>query len=244
MGGITAPPRQQQGLAFKSTITTATPTSNSRGDALDIDVSASRVVEMLRAEIIPPDIGRLQPVVQENNLELKSLVESLLFVADRPVPVRDLAEAIAVDATEIESALQLLDVEYQQRGIRLQRKEDKVQLVSAPEAGSHIERFLGLEISGRLSVAALETLSIIAYRQPITRAQIEAIRGVHSDSVLRSLVRRGLVEQIGRASTVGRPNLFGTTFEFLEQFGLQRLSELPDWEKLGRTLEERIETEE
>lgn len=177
-------------------------------------------------------------------MHLSSLVESLLFVADRPVLVRDIAEAIEVDEHKIEGALQALEVDYQERGIRLQRKGDEVQLVSAPEAGPHIERFLGLEISGRLSVAALETLSIVAYRQPVTRTQIDAIRGVQSDGVLRSLVRRGLVEQIGRAPTVGRPNLYGTTFEFLQQFGLQGLSELPDWEKLGRELEERIEEDE
>ena len=177
-------------------------------------------------------------------MEPKSLVESLLFVADHPVPIRDLAEALEVDTDEIESALLSLDADYQERGIRLQRKGDEVQMVSAPEAGPHIERFLGLEISGKLSVAALETLSIVAYRQPVTRAQVDAIRGVQSDGVLRSLVRRGLVEQVGRAPTVGRPNLYGTTFEFLQQFGLQGLSELPDWEKLGRALEERMEGEE
>jgi segregation and condensation protein B len=177
-------------------------------------------------------------------LEHKSLVESLLFVADHPVPVRALAEALEVGTEEIESVLLSLNAEYQERGIRLQRKGDEVQLVSAPEAGPHIERFLGLEISGRLSVASLETLSIVAYRQPVTRTQVEAIRGVHSDGVLRSLVRRGLIEQVGRAETVGRPILFGTTFDFLQQFGLQGLSDLPDWEKLGRALEERIESEE
>ena len=177
-------------------------------------------------------------------MQIKSLVESLLFVADRPVPVRDIAAAIEASTNEVETALQSLSIEYQGRGIRLQRKGDEVQMVSAPEAGPHIERFLGLEISGRLSAASLETLSIVAYRQPVTRAQIDAIRGVQSDGVLRSLVRRGLVEQIGRAPTVGRPNLYGTTFEFLQQFGLQELSDLPGWEKLGKELEERIEEEE
>jgi segregation and condensation protein B len=177
-------------------------------------------------------------------LELKSLVESLLFVADSPVSVHDIAQALEVEVDEVESALQYLDDEYEDRGIRLQRRGQEVQLVSAPEAGAQIERFLGLEISGRLSVAALETLSIVAYRQPVTRAEVEAIRGVHSDGVLRSLVRRGLIEQLGRAPTVGRPNLFGTTFEFLQQFGLQELSELPDWEKLGRELAERIDSED
>jgi segregation and condensation protein B len=177
-------------------------------------------------------------------LELKALVESLLFVADRPVPVRDIAEAIESSEDEVESALHALETEYQERGIRLQRKGDQVQLVSAPEAGEHIERFLGLEISGKLSVAALETLSIVAYRQPVTRAQIEVIRGVNSDGVLRSLVRRGLIDQVGRAPTVGRPNLYATTFEFLQQFGLQELSKLPNWEKMGKELADRIEAEE
>jgi segregation and condensation protein B len=105
-----------------------------------------------------------------------------------------------------------------------------------------IERFLGLEISGKLSSASLETLSIIAYRQPVTRAQIEAIRGVNSDSVLRSLIRRGLVEEVGRVETVGRPILYGTTFEFLEQFGLQSLQELPDWHEFDQALQEEDES--
>ena len=174
-------------------------------------------------------------------MELKSLIESLLFVADRPSAVEDLATALEVDQEAIESALQALNAEYQDRGIRLQRKGGLVQLISAPEAGPIIERFLGIEISGRLSAAALETLSIVAYRQPVTRSQIEAIRGVGSDGILRSLVRRGLLEAVGRAETVGRPILFGTTFEFLQQFGLQDLYELPNWEELGQALDERAE---
>ena len=174
-------------------------------------------------------------------MELRFLIESLLFVADRPAAVEDLATALEVDQETIESALQALGADYQERGIRLQRTGELVQLVSAPEAGPIIERFLGIEISGRLSAAALETLSIVAYRQPITRSQIEAIRGVRSDGILRSLVRRGLLETLGRAETVGRPLLFGTTFEFLQQFGLQDLRSLPNWEELGGTLEERVE---
>jgi segregation and condensation protein B len=135
--------------------------------------------------------------------------------------------------------LQALREEYRGRGIRIQQKGDRLQLVSAPEAGPHIERFLGIEISGRLSTASLEALSIVAYQQPVTRAQVEAIRGVHSDSVLRTLVRRGLIEEVGREESVGRPILYGTTFEFLQQFGLGSLQELPDWQELERTLQER-----
>jgi segregation and condensation protein B len=101
-------------------------------------------------------------------------------------------------------------------------------LVSAPELTNYIERFLGLSVAGKLSTAALETLAMIAYRQPITRPEIEAIRGVNSDGVLRTLISKGLVEEIGRLDTVGHPTLFGTTFEFLRYFGLESLKALPD----------------
>ncbi len=172
-------------------------------------------------------------------MEPKALIESLLFVADRPVTAEHLAAALDLPVEEVEAALQALREEYRGRGIRIQQKGDRLQLVSAPEAGPHIERFLGIEISGRLSTASLEALSIVAYQQPVTRAQVEAIRGVHSDSVLRTLVRRGLIEEVGREESVGRPILYGTTFEFLQQFGLGSLQELPDWQELERTLQER-----
>jgi segregation and condensation protein B len=179
------------------------------------------------------------PAQWSSKVEMTALIESLLFVADQPVEVDDLAKALEVDHAEIENALQALEAQYETRGIRLQRRRDQVQLVSAPEAGPIIELFLGLERSGRLSVAALETLSIVAYRQPVTRMQIEAVRGVRSDGVLRSLVRRELIEAMGRAETVGRPILFGTTFEFLQQFGLQALRDLQAWDELSRNLKER-----
>jgi segregation and condensation protein B len=175
----------------------------------------------------------------EKTVQLESLVESLLFVADRTVTVESLASALDVSVEEIEQALQTLNQAYAERGIRLQRHGEKLQLVSAPEAGPQIERFLGLELSGKLSQAALETLSIVAYRQPVTRIQIDAIRGVNSDSVLRTLVRRGLLEQVGRTETVGHPILYGTTFEFLQQFGLQDVRDLPDLQELDRTLRDR-----
>jgi segregation and condensation protein B len=160
-------------------------------------------------------------------LDLAAIVESLLFVADAPVPVSQLAEAAERDVGEIEATLQAMAQSYAQRGMRLQRKGDLVQLVSAPEAASYIERFLGLSLSSKLSAAALETLAIIAYQQPITRPQIEAIRGVSSDGVLRTLMSKGLIEEIGRLETVGHPILFGTTFEFLRYFGLESLGDLP-----------------
>jgi segregation and condensation protein B len=161
---------------------------------------------------------------------LETLLESLLFVADEPVPVSRLAQALDVTTDEVEAALATLQEACVQRGVRLQRFGSRVQLVSAPEAASLIERFLGLELHTRLSTAALEALTIVAYQQPVTRAQVEAVRGVNSDSVLRTLVSNGLIEEIGRMDTVGRPILYGTTFEFLQFFGLESLSGLPPLE--------------
>jgi len=161
------------------------------------------------------------------DLELTSLIESLLFVADAPVMPAQLAAALDVEPKAVEEALDQLAADYQQRGLRLQRKAGRVQLVTAPEAAPAVERFLGLELSSKLSPAALETLAIVAYRQPVTRAQVEAIRGVNSDSVLRTLINKGLIEEVGRLEQVGRPILYGTTFEFLQYFGLQDLQDLP-----------------
>lgn len=163
-------------------------------------------------------------------LPVKSLIESLLFVADEPISVGRLAAILETNPDQVEQALQDLAREYEQRGVRLQQKRKRVQMVTAPEAAEYVRRFLGLEIGGKLSPAALETLAIIAYRQPATRAEIEAVRGVSSDSVLRTLINRGLIEEQGRLEQVGRPIIYGTTFEFLQQFGLASLGQLPPLE--------------
>lgn len=166
-----------------------------------------------------------QPVVPSEPLTM--LVESLLFVADEPVTAARLAAALGVELTQVETAIAELSVNLQRRGIRLQQKGDRVQLATMPEAAAAIERFLGLEVSPRLSPAALETLAMIAYRQPMTRTQLEAVRGVNCDGVLRTLLSRGLIEEQGRLEAVGRPILYGTTFEFLQYFGLTQLQQLP-----------------
>nr|HID12771.1 SMC-Scp complex subunit ScpB [Anaerolineae bacterium] len=164
-------------------------------------------------------------------LSLAARLESLLFVADAPVSIGRLAEALEVTAGQVEQALADLEAAYADRGLRLQRANNRVQLITAPEAASCVERFLGLRRRTRLSRAALETLAIIAYRQPVTRPEIEAVRGVASDSVLRTLLSAGLIEEVGRAPRVGRPILYGTTFEFLQYFGLHSLDELPPLEE-------------
>jgi segregation and condensation protein B len=158
---------------------------------------------------------------------IKLLVESLLFVADEPVSVDRLAAVLEVSPGQVEQAISELNDEYAGRGLRLQQKKQRVQMVTAPEAADWIRRFLGLELTGKLSAAALETLAIIAYRQPVTRGDIEAVRGVNSDSVLRTLIHRGLVEEQGRLEQAGRPIIYGTTFEFLQEFGLSSLDQLP-----------------
>jgi segregation and condensation protein B len=165
--------------------------------------------------------------------QVESLVESLLFVADAPVAVSQLARVLEVEVNSIEEALERLRAEYSQRGLRIQRRGKRVQVVTAPDAAPYVERFLGLQLSGKLSTAALETLAITAYQQPITRAQIEAVRGVNCDSVLRTLTGKGLIEEVGRLEQAGRPILYGTTFEFLQYFGLQDLAELPSLEGEG-----------
>jgi len=164
------------------------------------------------------------------NQQIAKIIEGLLFVASEPVAVTTLASVLECPLDRVEAGLAHLKDESEQRGLRLQRQGQKVQLVSAPELAGYIERFLGLSASSKLSTPALETLGIIAYRQPITRPEIEAIRGVNSDGVLRTLLSKGLIEEVGRLETVGHPSLFATTFEFLRYFGLADISELPKLE--------------
>ncbi len=164
-------------------------------------------------------------------LSPEALVEALLFAAPQPVPVEQLAALLQLSLEEMEAVLGRLEAQLEDRGIRLQRHRDGVQLTTAPEAAPWIERLAGTEVTLRLSQAALETLAIIAYAQPITRPQIEAIRGVGSDGVVRTLLNAGLIAEVGRAETVGRPILYGTTAEFLQHFGLSSLRELPPLEK-------------
>ena len=161
------------------------------------------------------------------NTELSAMVESILFVASGPVTTGRLAKVLDTTPAVIENVLRSLEVDYQARGFRLQRSGSYVQLTTAPECSQPVERFLGLEFTTRLSPAALEVLAIIAYMQPATRPQIDSIRGVNSDSSLRTLLGQGLIEEVGRIDKPGRPILYGTTPDFLRHFGLTSLNELP-----------------
>lgn len=160
-------------------------------------------------------------------------LEAILFVAGRPLSPGELAGAVGSDKKSVEAALVQLAERHRSGGLRLQRDGRSAQLVSAPEAAADVERFLGLEATAHLSGAALEALAIVAYRQPVTRPEIEELRGVNCDAVIRTLMVRGLVAEVGRRQTVGLPIEYGTTFRFLEYFGLSDLSELPDVEVLS-----------
>jgi segregation and condensation protein B len=161
--------------------------------------------------------------------QLLSAIESILFVAGRPLEISDLRKLLGADEVDVQAALKLLAVQYEhdRRGLRVQHAGAQVQLVSAPENARFVAALLGMPTTAKLTAAALETLAVIAYRQPITRAQLEAIRRVNSDRALATLVQHGLVMEVGRANTVGRPILFGTTLEFLQHFGLSGLESLP-----------------
>lgn len=171
--------------------------------------------------------GELGARSQTTGLDLVSLIEAILFVADRPVAMSEMAKVLEVPKPMVERAVSDLVGALDGRGVRLLRRNGSVQLVSAPEAAPVVQRFLGLAQDGRLSRPALETLSVIAYRQPLTRPEIEALRGVSSDSVLRTLLSRELIEPLGRRATVGNPVEYGTTLQFLAYFGLSSVSDLP-----------------
>ena len=175
-------------------------------------------------------MGDSQPSSPENieiELPLSVKLEAMLFVAAEPVTTAQLAAALDVSNSVVERGLNELDASLASRGLRMQRHAGRVQLTTAPELAELIERFLGLEATSHLSRAALETLAIIAYQQPVTRPQIDAIRGVNSDSMMKSLLNKGLILESGRADGPGRPILYSTTPEFLQHFGLNSILEMP-----------------
>ncbi len=172
---------------------------------------------MTQPDDAPPDDGGGLAVAE---------LEALLFVAERPLSRTEIARLAGVDEATVARRVDELASLLDGRGLRLVRDGDRIELATAPDAASLVARYVGHE-GPRLTPAALETLAIVAYRQPVTRGTVERIRGVDSDYVLRGLLHRRLVVELGRAPTPGRPFLYGTGFEFLERFGLTSLEELP-----------------
>ena len=160
-------------------------------------------------------------------LELtEAALEALLFVAERPLSRREIGQLAGADRATVDARLGDLEVSLRERGIRLLVDGDRVELATAPEGGALVARYVGAD-AVRLSPASLETLAIVAYRQPVTKAAVERIRGVASEYTMRTLLHRRLIVELGRSDAPGRPFLYGTGFEFLERFGLTSLEELP-----------------
>jgi len=170
---------------------------------------------------------------ETNELGLSQQLEALLFVASEPVAPSELADTLEISVKTVEAGLADLEALLTASGIRLQRHAGRVQLTTAPQLASSIERFLGLEARSHLSRPALETLAIVAYNQPITRPQIDAVRGVNSETMLKGLLFRGLIYEMGRSQGPGRPILYVTTPEFLQHLGLNSVADLPTLQQPG-----------
>jgi segregation and condensation protein B len=186
-------------------------------------------------ELAEPELGQPEPTRAELT---EAALEALLFVAERPLTRREIGAMAGVDRETVDARLGDLEVSLAGRGIRLILSNERVELATAPEAGALIARYVGSDAL-RLTPASLETLAIVAYRQPVTKSVVERIRGVDSDYSLRSLLHRRLVVELGRSEAPGRPYLYGTGFDFLERFGLTSLDQLPplDAEIAGRLIE-------
>ena len=179
---------------------------------------------------------------EEGNI--KGRIEAILYVTGEAVSLSDLARALETDMETLEKALTELSDEYDfgQRGFVLKRFADQVQIVTRPLYSKDVVRLLQPVQRQSLGQAVMETLAVIAYRQPVTRAEIEQVRGVKCDYSLQSLIGKGLVCETGRKDTVGHPALFGTTDAFLSHFGLRSLDDLPPLPETPQEAEETAET--
>ena len=168
--------------------------------------------------------------------EKKSIIEVLLFLSGEPVTTSTFKDIVEISEIEIKNILEELIAEYKERntGLMIVQVAHGYQMVTNPAYSEWIKKYRNKNISSRLSLPALETLAIIAYKQPIIRAEIEQIRGVNPDSAIRTLYEKRLIKIMGRKEAPGRPFLYGTTREFLQYFGLKDLSELPTLKEIIR----------
>jgi segregation and condensation protein B len=173
-----------------------------------------------------------------NHKGVKGLIENLLFLSQEPLTMKRLAESLPCSKEEIAAALDALQAEYEERGLKLRCTNEGWTFTSDPSLAQHIEDFFDLQRRRRLTRASLETLAIVAYNQPITRSEIEAVRGVQTSGTIQTLLEANLIRVIGQKESLGNPFLYGTTDEFLSYFGLSDTSELPQLEfEKDRTLE-------
>lgn len=159
--------------------------------------------------------------------EIPQILEAILFVAGEPVAVADLARALEVGEMEIMHAVEALERECERRGVTVRRYGDHLRMETRPEYAPYVERLLQPVQRQTLSQTAMETLAIIAYRQPVTKGEVEQVRGVKCDYSVQSLLHKGLIKEAGRKEALGRPILYATTDRFLEHFGISDIRELP-----------------
>jgi segregation and condensation protein B len=159
--------------------------------------------------------------------QLKLVIESVLFVADGPVELRTLARLTEQTPEAISQAIEELGATSRERGVRIQRTGQSARMVSAPETASYVQRYLGIDENQRLSPVVLVTLTVIAYKQPVTKGEVERILRKNCEYSVMVLKARDLINEVGRADGPGRPYLYGTTFKFLEHFGLEKPEDLP-----------------
>jgi segregation and condensation protein B len=180
------------------------------------------------------DINQLEIKEISNTLLYASIVESLLFTSGEPLKLKDIAAILECSSEFAEELMEKLKHEYDDssRGIKLISINDEYQLVTKPENSQYVQRLLKVNTRQSLSQAALETLAIVAYKQPITRVSIDEIRGVKSDRAIATLLDRGFIKESGRLEVAGRPMLFSTTDKFLMHFGLENLSQMPSLDDL------------
>ncbi|MCE5313826.1 MAG: SMC-Scp complex subunit ScpB [Armatimonadota bacterium] len=182
------------------------------------------------ADIVEEESG--EDASPHKNGKLASVIECMLFVASEPLGCKQLASALDLDENRIEDAIKALESDLGSRGLQLMRVAGGYQLCTKPEYADYCALILQ-PAKRKLSKAALETLAVVAYRQPCTMPEVEAVRGVAVDGVMKTLAERGLVKEAGRKQTPGRPILYATTPEFLEYFGLNDITELPDIDLLA-----------
>lgn len=159
--------------------------------------------------------------------EIPQILEAILFVAGEPVAVADLAQALEVSELEIMHAVEELQRECERRGVTIHRYGDHLRMETRPEYAPYVERLLQPVQRQTLSQTAMETLAVIAYRQPVTKGEVEQVRGVKCDYSVQSLLHKGLIREAGRKEALGRPILYATTDRFLEHFGISDIRELP-----------------
>ncbi len=195
------------------------PVADDGDDAVDLEAAVE--VDAFGRAMAPEWVADAEPE------DLTRVLEAVCFSLNRAVTVVEAAAILGCSSAVAARTVDALTTELRERGLMVQRHQDEFQLVTRPQTAWAVHRALNPERPGRLSKAALETLAIVAYRQPVTRATLEGIRGVNCDAVIESLERRGLVEQVGFQETPGHPRTFGTTLRFLQIVGLERIEDLP-----------------